>query len=175
MIFCFQDADRFCPTSFDSILCWPRTPKGSLATLPCLAELSGVHYDISSMCVYIIMQQFVLQCHNFILYKWFMTQTSVIIYFEIENHYYCHTTIIWNCLHSTENASRFCHLDGNWDNYTNYVSKFWNPHVYHFIEHRTLFILVISLYLRICVNTYQNRQPYLNSSQILNCQQLFTT
>lgn len=46
--FKFQDADRFCPTSFDSILCWPRTLKGSLATLPCLAELSGVHYDISS-------------------------------------------------------------------------------------------------------------------------------
>ncbi|KAG4067592.1 hypothetical protein HA402_005364 [Bradysia odoriphaga] len=61
-----EDADRFCPTSFDSILCWPRTPKGSLATLPCLAELSGVHYDIS------------------------------------------------------KNASRFCNLDGNWDNYTNY-------------------------------------------------------
>ncbi|KAJ6641177.1 Diuretic hormone receptor, partial [Pseudolycoriella hygida] len=61
-----EDANRYCPTSFDSILCWPRTPKGSLATLPCLAELSGVHYDIS------------------------------------------------------KNASRFCHSDGNWDNYTNY-------------------------------------------------------
>lgn len=36
-----------CPTSFDSILCWPRTAAGQVALLPCLAEFKGVHYDKS--------------------------------------------------------------------------------------------------------------------------------
>ncbi|XP_037903274.1 diuretic hormone receptor isoform X2 [Hermetia illucens] len=45
-----EEADptgEYCPTSFDSILCWPRTPRATLAVLPCLEELQGVHYDSS--------------------------------------------------------------------------------------------------------------------------------
>ncbi|XP_075169917.1 diuretic hormone 44 receptor 2 isoform X1 [Haematobia irritans] len=34
-----------CPVSFDSVLCWPRTPSGSWAVLPCFEEFKGVHYD----------------------------------------------------------------------------------------------------------------------------------
>ncbi|XP_017019766.1 uncharacterized protein Dh44-R2 isoform X2 [Drosophila kikkawai] len=34
-----------CPSSFDSVLCWPRTNAGSLAVLPCFEEFKGVHYD----------------------------------------------------------------------------------------------------------------------------------
>ncbi|XP_037946618.1 diuretic hormone receptor isoform X2 [Teleopsis dalmanni] len=34
-----------CPVSFDSVLCWPRTPPGKLAVLPCFEEFKGVHYD----------------------------------------------------------------------------------------------------------------------------------
>ncbi|KAH8347996.1 hypothetical protein KR084_002966 [Drosophila pseudotakahashii] len=34
-----------CPSSFDSVLCWPRTNAGSLAVLPCIEEFKGIHYD----------------------------------------------------------------------------------------------------------------------------------
>ncbi|XP_034480117.1 diuretic hormone receptor [Drosophila innubila] len=34
-----------CPTSFDSVLCWPRTNAGSWAILSCFEEFKGVHYD----------------------------------------------------------------------------------------------------------------------------------
>ncbi|XP_043072286.1 diuretic hormone receptor isoform X3 [Drosophila grimshawi] len=34
-----------CPTSFDSVLCWPRTNASSWAILPCFEEFKGVHYD----------------------------------------------------------------------------------------------------------------------------------
>ncbi|XP_037815371.1 diuretic hormone receptor isoform X1 [Lucilia sericata] len=34
-----------CPVSFDSVLCWPRTPAGTWAILPCFEEFKGVHYD----------------------------------------------------------------------------------------------------------------------------------
>lgn len=27
--------DGYCPTTFDNIYCWPRTPAGTLATIPC--------------------------------------------------------------------------------------------------------------------------------------------
>ncbi|XP_055309705.1 diuretic hormone receptor-like isoform X2 [Sitodiplosis mosellana] len=61
-----EDNSIYCLTHYDSILCWPRTLRGTLAYLPCLAEFKGVHYDI------------------------------------------------------TKNASRRCHADGRWDNYTSY-------------------------------------------------------
>ncbi|KAH8407654.1 hypothetical protein KR222_009489 [Zaprionus bogoriensis] len=57
-----------CPTSFDSVLCWPRTSVGSFAILPCFEEFKGVHYD------------------------------------------------------TTENATRFCHMNGTWNHYSNYTS-----------------------------------------------------
>ncbi|XP_054007275.1 diuretic hormone receptor isoform X2 [Hylaeus anthracinus] len=34
-----------CEVSWDSLLCWPRTPAGAVATLPCLEELNGIKYD----------------------------------------------------------------------------------------------------------------------------------
>lgn len=34
-----------CEISWDSLLCWPRTAPGALATLPCLEELNGIRYD----------------------------------------------------------------------------------------------------------------------------------
>ncbi|KAH8410947.1 hypothetical protein KR222_000820, partial [Zaprionus bogoriensis] len=55
-----------CPTQFDSILCWPRTARGTLAVLQCMDELQGIHYD------------------------------------------------------SSKNATRFCHYNGSWEQYTNY-------------------------------------------------------
>uniref|UniRef100_A0A1A9X4R6 G-protein coupled receptors family 2 profile 1 domain-containing protein n=1 Tax=Glossina brevipalpis TaxID=37001 RepID=A0A1A9X4R6_9MUSC len=55
-----------CPVSFDSVLCWPSTPSGSWAALPCFKEFKGVRYD------------------------------------------------------NSQNATRYCHLNGTWDNYTNY-------------------------------------------------------
>ncbi|KAH8390923.1 hypothetical protein KR215_002034 [Drosophila sulfurigaster] len=35
----------YCPASFDSVLCWPRTNAGTWAILPCFEEFKGVHYD----------------------------------------------------------------------------------------------------------------------------------
>ncbi|XP_076673789.1 diuretic hormone 44 receptor 1 isoform X2 [Andrena cerasifolii] len=34
-----------CEIDWDSLLCWPRTPPGTTATLPCLEELNGIRYD----------------------------------------------------------------------------------------------------------------------------------
>jgi hypothetical protein len=35
----------FCPHSYDTLLCWPKTPAGTLAILPCFEELNGIKYD----------------------------------------------------------------------------------------------------------------------------------
>lgn len=34
-----------CEVNWDTILCWPRTLPGSLATIPCFDELNGIPYD----------------------------------------------------------------------------------------------------------------------------------
>ncbi|XP_049542361.1 diuretic hormone receptor-like isoform X1 [Anopheles darlingi] len=39
--------DGDCPTFFDLVSCWPRTPPGTLAVLPCFSEFKGVQYDTS--------------------------------------------------------------------------------------------------------------------------------
>ncbi|XP_058830749.1 diuretic hormone receptor-like isoform X2 [Topomyia yanbarensis] len=57
--------DLACPTFFDKVSCWPRTPAETLAILPCFSEFQGVQYD------------------------------------------------------SSQNATRYCNIDGTWDN-TNY-------------------------------------------------------
>ncbi|XP_051860373.1 diuretic hormone receptor [Drosophila albomicans] len=62
----FGNATDHCNTQFDSILCWPRTARGTLAVLQCMDELQGIHYD------------------------------------------------------SSKNATRFCHYNGSWAQYTNY-------------------------------------------------------
>uniref|UniRef100_T1GUS1 G-protein coupled receptors family 2 profile 1 domain-containing protein n=1 Tax=Megaselia scalaris TaxID=36166 RepID=T1GUS1_MEGSC len=43
----YGNSSEYCPTSSDSILCWPRTFRGVLAVLPCLDEFQGIHYDIN--------------------------------------------------------------------------------------------------------------------------------
>ncbi|XP_017791686.1 PREDICTED: diuretic hormone receptor-like [Habropoda laboriosa] len=40
-----QEEQPGCEISWDSLLCWPRTPPGTLATLPCFEELNGILYD----------------------------------------------------------------------------------------------------------------------------------
>ncbi|CAK9809709.1 Diuretic hormone receptor [Anthophora plagiata] len=40
-----QEEQLGCEISWDSLLCWPRTPPGTLATLPCFEELNGIQYD----------------------------------------------------------------------------------------------------------------------------------
>lgn len=61
-----EEDQQGCEISWDSLLCWPRTPPGTLVTLPCFDELNGIRYD------------------------------------------------------STQNASRWCRIDGIWSNYSNY-------------------------------------------------------
>lgn len=61
-----QEQSQGCPPSYDSVLCWPRTPPNTLAVLPCFKEFKGVQYD------------------------------------------------------STHNATRFCHANSTWDNYSSY-------------------------------------------------------
>uniref|UniRef100_A0A182IPK0 Diuretic hormone receptor n=1 Tax=Anopheles atroparvus TaxID=41427 RepID=A0A182IPK0_ANOAO len=39
--------DVACPSFFDMVSCWPRTPPNTMAVLPCFAELKGVQYDSS--------------------------------------------------------------------------------------------------------------------------------
>ncbi|XP_030388497.1 diuretic hormone receptor [Scaptodrosophila lebanonensis] len=41
----YANSSDHCLTQFDSILCWPRTARGTLAVLQCMAELKGIHYD----------------------------------------------------------------------------------------------------------------------------------
>lgn len=43
----FGNNTDYCLTQFDSILCWPRTPRATLAALPCLDEFQGIQYDSS--------------------------------------------------------------------------------------------------------------------------------
>uniref|UniRef100_T1JN35 G-protein coupled receptors family 2 profile 2 domain-containing protein n=1 Tax=Strigamia maritima TaxID=126957 RepID=T1JN35_STRMM len=37
----------YCNTSYDRISCWPTTKAGSLAIIPCFAELRGIKYDVN--------------------------------------------------------------------------------------------------------------------------------
>ncbi|XP_017754322.1 PREDICTED: growth hormone-releasing hormone receptor-like [Eufriesea mexicana] len=40
-----QTDQQGCEISWDSLLCWPKTPPATLATLPCFEELNGIRYD----------------------------------------------------------------------------------------------------------------------------------
>lgn len=40
-----EDHEGGCEVNWDSLLCWPHTPSGTLATLPCIKELNGILYD----------------------------------------------------------------------------------------------------------------------------------
>lgn len=40
-----EEDQQGCEISWDSLLCWPRTPPGTLVTLPCFDELNGIRYD----------------------------------------------------------------------------------------------------------------------------------
>ena len=37
--------NRFCNSTWDGIICWPTTPAGATAVLPCFDELNGIKYD----------------------------------------------------------------------------------------------------------------------------------
>ncbi|KAJ9594854.1 hypothetical protein L9F63_013842 [Diploptera punctata] len=37
----------YCPQFWDAVLCWPKTPNGTVAILPCFEELRGIKYDTS--------------------------------------------------------------------------------------------------------------------------------
>jgi hypothetical protein len=37
----------FCDQAWDSLLCWPPTTAGQLASQPCFDELNGIKYDTS--------------------------------------------------------------------------------------------------------------------------------
>ena len=37
----------YCPQFWDTLLCWPKTPAGTLALLPCFDEFRGIKYDTS--------------------------------------------------------------------------------------------------------------------------------
>ncbi|CAB3374658.1 Hypothetical predicted protein [Cloeon dipterum] len=41
------EASLFCRSSWDTVLCWPNTAAGHLASQPCFEELNGVKYDTS--------------------------------------------------------------------------------------------------------------------------------
>lgn len=43
----FDNNSEYCLSNFDTILCWPRTPRGTLVRLPCFDELYGLQYDSS--------------------------------------------------------------------------------------------------------------------------------
>lgn len=47
------DDRAFCPVDWDDILCWPRTPAGEVATLPCFDNLYGIRYNASGELVHI--------------------------------------------------------------------------------------------------------------------------
>lgn len=44
----YGNSTDHCLSQFDTILCWPRTARGTLAVLQCMDELQGIHYDSSS-------------------------------------------------------------------------------------------------------------------------------
>ncbi|KAL9915531.1 diuretic hormone receptor isoform X2 [Glossina fuscipes] len=41
----FGNTTEYCLTQFDTILCWPRTSRATIALLPCLDEFQGIQYD----------------------------------------------------------------------------------------------------------------------------------
>jgi hypothetical protein len=60
------DTGLYCPHSYDTLLCWPRTPADTLAFLPCFEELNGIKYDTnreysSTSCLFIFKIYFYIQ------------------------------------------------------------------------------------------------------------------
>jgi hypothetical protein len=54
------ESGLFCPYSYDTLLCWPKTPAGTLAFLPCFEELNGIKYDTSREYPYVFLVYFTL-------------------------------------------------------------------------------------------------------------------
>jgi hypothetical protein len=52
------ESGLFCPHFYDTLLCWPKTPAGTLAVLPCFEELNGIKYDTSREYSYILLPVF---------------------------------------------------------------------------------------------------------------------
>jgi hypothetical protein len=53
------ESGLFCPYSYDTLLCWPKTPAGNLALLPCFEELNGIKYDTSREYPYLFLVCFI--------------------------------------------------------------------------------------------------------------------
>lgn len=47
--------EQECEVDWDTILCWPRTLAGTLATIPCFDELNGIPYDNTRECAYVLL------------------------------------------------------------------------------------------------------------------------
>ncbi|XP_035206838.1 diuretic hormone receptor-like, partial [Stegodyphus dumicola] len=43
-----KGGEIYCNSTWDGISCWPTTPAGTVASVPCFAEFNGVRYDTNS-------------------------------------------------------------------------------------------------------------------------------
>jgi len=46
--------EQECEVNWDTILCWPRTLAGTLASIPCFDELNGIPYDNTRECACVV-------------------------------------------------------------------------------------------------------------------------
>jgi hypothetical protein len=53
-----ETSGLFCPYFYDTVLCWPKTPAGTLALLPCFEELNGIKYDTAREYSHIFMSSY---------------------------------------------------------------------------------------------------------------------
>lgn len=91
-MFSSQDVEGGCVVYFDSVLCWPRTPVATWAVLPCPDIFHGLEYDTTGNWTSLVSRN-----------DWILTRR-----------------LLSSPLPFTDNATRYCHLNGMWDNYTNY-------------------------------------------------------
>jgi hypothetical protein len=61
----------FCPYSYDTLLCWPKTPAGNLALLPCFEEFNGIKYDTSREYPYLFLVYF--NCSALVMFSVILT------------------------------------------------------------------------------------------------------
>ncbi|GBM08798.1 Diuretic hormone receptor [Araneus ventricosus] len=88
------DGHVYCNATWDGLSCWPTTPAGSVAYVPCFAEFNGVHYDTnknaSRLCLengtwlpwsnYRSCQPLQLHEHEFLQVLWDMKEAATIYY-----------------------------------------------------------------------------------------------
>lgn len=99
--FCFlsipeQTNVTICPVKFDSVLCWPETPAGTLAIMPCFSEFQGLNYDSSRK----------WHCN------WSQYSKNIIFSFIL--------FVVFSNAICAENATRYCHPNGTWEIHANF-------------------------------------------------------